>query len=129
MVQEPAPNMEQGPVLTMDQEQAPPTEVPRSPPAPTITNRQVINHSSSTSRPHLTTTPALAPLPLAGMLTPMLEEVELRLLMSGDISQQWPLSQKSRRKRTVSSLTPCPQKQLIVTKRRKRVKLTSPRCP
>ena len=130
-VQEPAPNMEQGPVLTTDQEQAPPTVVPRSLRAPTIINSRqaIITHSSTSSRCHLTTTPALAPPPLAGMLTPMLEEGVLRLLMSGDISQQWPPSQKSRRNQTAFSLTPCPQKQLIVTRRRKKVRLTSPRCP
>merc|ERR1719474_2571682 len=120
--------MRREPVQTTDQGQALPIEDHRSQPVRTTSSREATTKDNSTNRPLPTTTITLVLPHPAGMPTHLVEDDARRLLMLDATHPQCPNSQKSRKNQTISSLTPCPPRLLTVQKKKKRVKLTSPRC-
>ena len=120
--------MRQEPVQTTDQGLALPIEDHRSLPVRTTSSREATTKHNSTNRPLPTTTITLVLPHLVGMLTHLAEDDVRRLLMLDATHHPCPNSKKSRKNQTISSLTPCPLRLLTVQKKKKRVRLTSPRC-
>merc|ERR1719150_3183814 len=116
--------MRQEPVQTSDQGPALPIEDHRSLPVRTTSSREATTKHNSTNRPLPTTTITQVPPHPAGMLIHLVEDDARRLLMLDATHHPCPNSQKSRKNRTIFSLTHCPLRLLTVQKKKKRVRLT-----